>query len=323
VNPLGEILRDEIRRQGPITFHRFMETALYHPEWGYYRRARDPFGRHGDFFTAEQVQPVFGILVAARIRMLWEEAGAPEDFTVVELGAGRGEMAEAFSGWRYVPVEAGAAALPEEFRGVVFANEFFDALPVHVAEYAGEAFLERRVGVEGGRFTWVRGGPVPGAIDGYLRRYFSPPAEGNIYEANLDALAWLERIAGALAAGYLLSIDYGYTRREAVRFPHGTLMSYRRHTAVEAVLDDPGERDITAHVPFTALEEHGAACGLERLRFENLARTLLDAGERDQFRSALAASTPAGETSRRLQLKTLVFGMGETFRVLLQRKVKK
>ena len=90
MTPLTLLLREEIARGGPISFHRFMEVALYHPEHGYYRRTRrDPFGREGDFFTAEQVQPVFGLLIAARIRTLFRDMGEPADFTVVELGAGR------------------------------------------------------------------------------------------------------------------------------------------------------------------------------------------------------------------------------------------
>jgi SAM-dependent MidA family methyltransferase len=139
-------------------------------------------------------------------------------------------------------------------------------------------------------------------------------------EVNLDALAWMERIAGSLDRGFVLTIDYGYTRRESVRFRSGTLMSYRRHTALEDVLEDPGGRDITAHVPFTALEEHGKRCGLEPVRFETLARMLLGIGERDAFAGVFAAQDAAEESRRRLQLKTLLFGMGETFRVLVQRK---
>src|SRR5262249_47601830 len=97
-----------------------MDQALYHPEFGYYRRPRDPFGRSGDFYTAEQLQPVFGILIAQRVRQLARELGDRGDFTVVELGAGRQEMAEAFAEWRYVPVEVGGE-LPQAIRGVVFS----------------------------------------------------------------------------------------------------------------------------------------------------------------------------------------------------------
>jgi SAM-dependent MidA family methyltransferase len=98
-------------------------------------------------------------------------------------------------------------------------------------------------------------------------------------------------------------------------------MSYRRHAALDDVLAEPGERDITAHVCFTALAEHGRAHGLEPVRLETLAQTLLAAGERDQFAAALSASPIEEEPRRRLQLKTLLFGMGETFRTLVQRKV--
>ena len=100
-------------------------------------------------------------------------------------------------------------------------------------------------------------------------------------------------------------------------------MSYRRHQALDDVLKDPGEQDITAHVCFSALEEFGKKVGLETVAFEPLARTLMEAGEADQFASALAAGTPAEEQRRRLQLKQLLFGMGETFRTLIQRKVGK
>jgi SAM-dependent MidA family methyltransferase len=312
------LLTEEIRREGPITFRRFMEVALYHPEFGYYRRTRDPFGKAGDFYTAEQIQPVFGILMAARIRQLYRDMGEPADFTVVELGAGRREMAEAFSEWRYVPIDIDSGEPPEQFRGVVFCNEFFDALPVEAAVYQDGAFREQRVGREAGHFVWTTGGTVRSEVETYLRRYFPPPKEGRRYEVNLAALAWMEKIARSLAAGFAITIDYGYTRAESVRFPAGTLMGYRRHTAREDVLEDPGERDITAHVNFSALEEWGSECGLRSDRFETLAQTLLAAGEADQFAAALESGNPSEELRRRMQLKTLLFGMGETFRVLLQ-----
>jgi SAM-dependent MidA family methyltransferase len=319
VSPLTEILRDQIRRDGPLSFRHFMEAALYHAVHGYYRRAHDPFGKHGDFYTAEQIQPVFGILIAARIRSLYHAMGAPPDFTVVELGAGRREMAEAFSEWRYIPVDLSAeTAMPERFRGVVFANEFYDALPVEQVTFRDGAFRELRVAWDD-RFVWTPGPSVREEVADYLLRYFPPPTDGALFEVNLDALAWIERIARSLETGFAFTIDYGYTRAESIRFPRGSLMSYRRHHADEDVLEDPGERDITAHVHFTALQEYGARVGLEAARFETLAQTLLAAGEPDRFAAALAASTSDEELRRRLQLKSLLFGMGETFRTLLQK----
>ena len=308
MTPVAEILRDEIADGGPIPFSRFMEAALYHPEFGYYRGARDPFGREGDFYTAEQVQPAFGVLMAARVRELWREMGAPAGFTVVELGAGRGEMARHFGEWRYLPVDIDRGALPERMTGVVFSNEFFDALPVDVVEIRDGGPRELRVGWSGEGFTWVPGCP---AHEAHVARYFPQAEEGWRMEVNLESRRWMERIAGSLERGYAITVDYGYTTRESVRFPEGTLMSYRRHRALEDVLTDPGSRDMTAHVHFTALEEHGAAAGLEHARFERLAQTITGLGE--EAVGPLAKSHPQ-------QLKTLLFGMGETFRVLTQRK---
>jgi SAM-dependent MidA family methyltransferase len=319
MHELLSLIRTEIERGGPIPFRRFMELALYHPVDGYYRRGRDPFGRAGDFYTAEQVQPVFGSLIAARIRQLHAEMGGPRDFAVVEPGAGRGEMAPAFSGWNYIPIDAGAGALPERFSGVVFVNEFFDALPVDAAVWRGGAWSELRVAWNGARFTWAEHGPCPEEVASYLARYIAPREEGGRAEANLGALRFIDRIASSLERGYLFLIDYGYTTRESIRFPAGTLMSYRRHTALDDVLADPGERDITSHVCFTAIEERAASHGFVTVHFETLGQTLLAAGE-DSVAAALDAPTPEEAARRRGQLKTLLFGMGETFRTLILRK---
>jgi SAM-dependent MidA family methyltransferase len=302
LTPLAEILRDRIRLGGPISFRDFMDAALYHPLHGYYRRPRDPFGKHGDFFTAEQVQPVYGKLVAALLHRLGVEG------TVVELGAGRGEMADALSAFDYRPVDFGLGEMPERFRGAVFSNEFFDALPVHRVVWVGREPRESLVGWSGSRFEWVTGDRVGAEVADYVERYLDNENRESV-EVNLEALRWMERIAHSLECGWVVTVDYGYTRAESKRFPAGTLMSYRRHTATEDVLADPGERDITAHPCFTALETHGASCGLIRTRFSTLQNALLEVSDVQRM-----------DAKERMQLKTLLFGMGETFRVLVQRK---
>ncbi|MDE3168133.1 MAG: SAM-dependent methyltransferase [Acidobacteriota bacterium] len=317
MTPVGAVLAARIAREGAISFRDFMEAALYHPEHGYYRRPRDPFGAAGDFFTAEQVQPVFGILVAQRVRQLARAMGDAREFTVVEPGAGRREMAEAFAEWRYYPVDIDGGEMPERFRGVVFSNEFFDALPVRAVEYTGGAFRELLVTFEGESFHWTAGGAVDPAAERYLTRFFPPPEEGRRYEVP-DLEPWVKRIAGGLSEGWVLTIDYGFTREESIRFPRGTLMGYRRHTALEDVLAAPGERDITAHVNFRALGGMLEERGFVTERFETLASMLLRAGEEDQFAAALGEGSDAAR--RRGQLKQLLFGMGETFRVHLARR---
>ena len=315
------ILAGEIARAGPIPFHRFMEVALYDPEHGYYRRARDPFGNRGDYYTAEQIQPVFGILISSYLRSLLRDDGMNGPLMLVELGPGRREMAEFFTDWQYVPVEAGDQ-MPDGIRGAVFANEFFDALPVDVVARRNSGYRHMRVGFRDEQFHWVISEPVEREVADYLERYAAPAEDGALLEVNLEALRWIETIAARLERGYLLVIDYGYTAAEIARFPAGTLMSYRRHMALEDVLTDPGDRDITAHVCFTALEQHAAACGFESVRFESMGRMLLRTGESDQFAPALGGETETERRRRRLQLKSLMFGMGESFLTLLLRKAR-
>lgn len=291
-----------------------MEVALYHPEHGYYRKLRSPFGPEGDFYTAEQMQPVFGRIVAQFLRALAAEAEM-SSLTVVELGAGRADLKHALAEFRYIPVDIGYGELPDRIEGVVFTNEFFDVVPIDLLVRRGNALLQRRVGFESGRFAWVDGPAISSdAVDAV------PDEEDGIRETQGHRVEWLRNMAERLASGFIVTIDYGYTSRERIRFPQGTLMSYHRHQASDDVLADPGLRDITAHVDFTALRRAGEQMGLETIRFESLASMILRTGEADQFAEALAAATEAERTRYALQLKSLLFGMGETFRVLVQKK---
>ena len=299
-------------------FERFMDLALYAPGLGYYVRGRDPFGRSGDFYTAEQLQPVFGVLIAQFVASLRKRMGFPPEFRVVEPGSGRGEMADALSEFSYTPVEALDSGLPERITGVVFANEFLDALPVGVAVRRGGAFYDRLVDVDGETFRFIDGGECRGATLEYLEHYYADAEGDSIIEVHLRGLAALDHIAACLD-GCLLIIDYGYTAREFVRHTSGTLMSYHKHTATPDILKDPGARDITAHVPFSVMEHRLKQRGAVVERFGTLASFLLDVGEADQFSAALEAADEKEALKRRMQLKTLLFGMGETFRVLQAR----
>jgi len=310
MTPLAEILAGA----GPMRFSRFMEAALYHPQHGYYRKARDPFGKEGDYFTASQLQPVFGRLIAQVIEGLRDELGAPADFATLEIGAGRGEMEPFLKHLGYVGVDVDRGPWPGSVHGVIFANELFDALPVDVAMVAGGEWVEALVRWDGSRFVWMAGEPLEADSADYVKRNAQPGSER--IELPTGALTMMDHIAATLRAGFALIIDYGYTRREQVRFPQGTLMSYRRHTALDDVLFEPGTRDITAHVAFDPLLERARERGLRVERFETLQQLLLRAGERDQFARALE-----GSTRGTLQLKTLLFGMGETFRVALLRRL--
>lgn len=289
-----------------------MAAALYHPELGYYTRpGAQPFGPEGDFYTATQVQPVFGRLLARLVKQCGEEL-------FVDWGAGAEALRPFFDS--YLPVDARRGVLPDRLQGFVFANELFDALPMDVFVRRDGEWVERRVTFHQGAFAWSEEGAPSREQSDWLARY-ALDQENFIIEVNLEADRLLAELAARMESGWLLVIDYGVTRRELIRFPEGTLMSYRRHMALDNVLGSPGDHDVTAHVHFDALRASARSYGFREERFESMASLLLRVGEEDHFASALDAPEPM-PAGLRMQLKTLLFGMGESFRAVLWRRDK-
>jgi SAM-dependent MidA family methyltransferase len=260
---------------------------------------------------------VFGRIVCEALRQIREQRSLPEPCTVADWGAGRGLMGGFLGEFRYLPVEAGQAA-PPPFEGIVFANELFDALPVDVVRGTPDGTWMRRVAWREGAFCWIDAEPLEGEWREYAERLEQRLRENGewILELPVRMEAVLRQISSVVRRGALVVIDYGYTEREVIRFPRGTLMSYRRHAASEDVLRNPGLQDITAHVPFTLLEEIAARMGWKAGRLENLSSWLLRAGGRGMFSGVLHADSEDEAVQLRLQLKTLLFGMGEAFRCL-------
>ena len=355
---LRQKIEDEIRRRGPIPFSRYMEMCLYDPEHGYYAAHAQQFGKAGDFYTSSDVHAVFGRLLARQFEEMWRVLGSPHEFQIVEFGPGRGLFAQDvldwsqkkfpdfFRGLRYLLVEASPALrerleqtlaphrqsgrgriyssagdLPNQpaMPAIIFANEFFDALPVEVISHRGEL----RVGSEAGRFVETFVPPSAAALE-YLDRYSVQPEAGERVEAALQAQDSMRAMAQRLGAGFVIVIDYGYTREEQLAGRHrGTVTAYRRHTISASPYEAPGEQDITAHVNFTALQAAALQSGLEPLALLTQAQFLMGIGEANQFGDAFEDTRLPQERAKvALQLKHLVTpaGMGENFHVLVMGK---
>lgn len=315
-HPVEELLRAEIAALGSISFERFMELALYHPQHGYYCRGQKPIGIAGDFYTASQLQPVFGLLVRQYAQRVAAENHLDLPCTFFDFGAGRGEMAEAFPDWQYRALEVHTPHPAGPLTGVIFGNELFDAFPVASAIRQGRHCFERRVGWNGERFCWVTA-PLPSdAIAAYAARAGVPSDEGFEFEVHTASVRFLEQLLAQAANSLLIFIDYSYNRRDWKRFPQGTLMAYRNHRAHSDVLASPGEQDITSHVPYHLLAELATEAGGRVLRMERLSSALLFAGEADSFSSVLEGVGERIAFERRQQLKTLLYGLGESFSVI-------
>ena len=285
-NPaLVAAIRAAIAEEGRITFARFMDLALYHPEHGYYRAPAERPGRGGDFLTAPELSPFFGTCLARQLREVWAALGEPAPFTVLEYGAGGGRLAHDilaaaradepafFAALRYRLHETNphrresarallratgldqsatyegpddpAAAPP--LVGAIITNEFVDALPVHR----------------------VIGGPTGATLERYVRW---DAAQGWFAEER-DAPS-TPRLAAALAEGNIAlqpgqSAEINLTARDwllvaAARLARGIILTID-YGYPTAELYDPKRRDGTflCYYRHTANDEPYARVGVQ------------------------------------------------------------
>jgi SAM-dependent MidA family methyltransferase len=344
---LAALIRSEIRaQQGWITFSRFMQLVLYAPGMGYYSAGAAKLGGSGDFVTAPEISRLFGRTLARQIGEIVRITGGD----ILELGAGSGKLAsdvlqelEALGALpaRYAILEVSADLrerqqesvgqlapplaervvwldrLPEDFSGVILANEVFDAIPAHVVAWRNGGLNERGVGLAGDNFVWREKPLLDGALFQAARAL--PAPTDFVSEINLLARSLIESIALTLRHGLLLVIDYGFPAREYYhpQRSQGTLMCHYRQHAHADPFYLPGLQDITAHVDFTALASAARQAGLEVLGYSTQAEFLIQCGILD-----ILSQTPATETALYLplsnQAQTLLSPaeMGELFKVL-------
>ena len=246
---LVERIREEIRRNGPMSFARFVELALYDPEAGYYtaNRGSDEAatgpGRGGDFLTAPEGHPIFGWAMARHLESVWEALDRPARFVVREHGAGTGALAAGIldglrrsaspllDAIRYQATDASAARLaalggrigelglddrlePFDARpeaGAILANELLDALPVHRVEGGpGGALRERCVVLAAdGSLATELGDPSSPALAARFEAEGVRLRPGQPAEICLAVDRWIGDAATTLERGELLLIDYG------------------------------------------------------------------------------------------------------------------
>jgi SAM-dependent MidA family methyltransferase len=246
---LAERLRERIACQGPITFHDWMNVALYDPTGGYYCRGdRARWGREGDYRTSPERSGLFAATFARYFAQLYADLGHPTRWTILEAGAGDGHFAlgvlqtlqssfpQVFAATSYVidEVSSPSRTLAEErlrpfadrvqFKqlveveidsGVVFSNELLDAFPVHRITSQAGRLQEFYVSVgKDGNFEWTLAAPgrdlLP-RLNEYLAKQSIHLDEGQVVEVSLDTEDWLRKVADRMRTGYVVTVDYGAT----------------------------------------------------------------------------------------------------------------
>ena len=213
---------------------------------------------------------------------------------------------------------------PAETPLIVFANEFFDALPVEIlsakanSTSPSKTAIWRNSGFRPPKTNW-NSWIATASIPKLLAKKLGTTTSASKFP--LAAQRWLAQTANAIQRGFLVVVDYGYTRSEQLAGRHrGTLMAYRQHSASANAYQAPGEQDLTAHVNFTALTAAAEQSGMRAERLITQSQFLLGIGEKTQFADAFEeCRVPQERAKVALQLKHLVTpaGMGETFHVLI------
>jgi len=355
---LAALLRAEIAGSGgAIPFSRFMELALYAPGWGYYSAGASKFGESGDFVTSPELGPLFAATMAGALAPVFQQLG-PQS-RLLELGGGSGAFAEVMLKRlleldalpeRYAILEPSAdlrerqrerlaralippvfdlvewldGPFPDDWDGVVFANEVIDALPTPRFTLRDGEVLEETVRVDDSG-TFVRAEQPADAllsaavrhVEDYLKASF---AEGYRSELLPQLPYWIQAVAGGLQRGAMLFVDYGYPRAEYYQPQRndGTLRAFYRHRLHEDLYRWPGLQDLTASVDFTALAEAGTGAGFDLAGYCSQASFLLGNGLDQLLETADARTDEVGRVRLREQIKrlTLPSEMGERFQVM-------
>jgi SAM-dependent MidA family methyltransferase len=311
-----DVFRSEADRNGRMSFAKFMELALYHPEVGYYQKARRRVGYAPgtDFFTSSTSGAVFGELVAAACRRLLETAGRdPTRHTFVEIGAEAGSNCILTGATHsFAAVKTLHLGDPLSLSGdcVVFSNELFDAQPCTRTVFRRGRWTEVGVELHGNVLREVELETTPLTV---------PPdtAEGYHFDQPKAAADLAGTIAAQPWRGLFVAFDYGKTLEALTHeTPGGTVRAYHRHTQTNDILARPGEQDLTCHVCWDwmsdALRQHGFA--EPTLSFQE-AFFVRNAGE---FIARISAADAARFSTRKLALLQLLHPaqMGQKFQVL-------
>ena len=347
-NTLESIVLERIATHGPMPFVDFMAACLYEPGYGYYTSAGRKVGSGGDFYTSISVHAAFGRVLAREITTMWDSMGRPQDFTLLEVGAGHGRLACDIMDYlqQAAPacynatsiilveqepslVEAQQATLAEhrsklttlspqearsiKMRGVIYSNELIDAMPVHRVIMGAQGLQEIYVTHEDGQLCDMQGPLSTPRLSSYLTTHGIPLHPGQEAEISLAALDWLSDMVSVLQDGFILTIDYGWPKAQlyAPERNLGTLLCYYRHNVEDNPYTRIGQQDITTHINFSALMEKGEELGLATLWFGDQSRFLMSAGMLEELEASEARDISEKEKLKfRLAIKRLIMPEG-------------
>jgi SAM-dependent MidA family methyltransferase len=335
-----------------ISYAEYIEAVLYHPELGYYMKNKQKIGGQGDFITTSNISDIYGRMMAKWFSRVCRENNLNPIFC--EIGAGNGRFAHAFlqeweesikTSLKYIIVESSPYHLHlqneilkhkfrvkqvhslnqlDPFEGMVFSNELFDALPVHVIEMDNGQLYEVMVGINNESLYEEKVPLTNPFIFSFLEESGVELKEKQRIEVPLLMEGMVRDISRVLKKGIVVTADYGYTNEEW-KHPSrkkGSLRGYYQHRMIDDVLEHPGGMDITTHIHFDWLVQKGEQAELlfhSKLRQDEF---LLKAGILKELENHYDPN-PFSELSKRNRaIRSLIMpsGMSSFFHLILQQK---
>lgn len=334
--PLQQLIRRQIDAAGGwLSFDRFMASALYAPQLGYYSAGLPKLGQMpqtgSDFATAPELSPWFGKTMGNSVKQALNQTKTQ---AIWEFGAGTGALAlqllqhlgDAVESYTIVEVSAHLKARQKEvlsaylhkvtwadqwsvaIEGVVVGNEVLDAMPVRLLCRIQGVWHERGVVWLPDQQQLAWGDQITDA---------RPPLDiagehDYLTEIHPQAQAFIFSLAERLQKGAAFLIDYGFPEREYYHEQRsmGTLMCHQAHQSDTNPLVDVGRKDITAHVNFTDIALSAQNAGMNVLGYTSQAHFLINSGFLEPLVNASIAE-------RAMAQKLIAeHEMGELFKVI-------
>ena len=348
---LTQRLIEHIESNGPMRFSEYMHRCLYEPQLGYYVNGLSKIGASGDFVTAPEISTDFANCLARQCAEILSETGGD----ILEFGGGTGRLAVdtllsleqiGLLPTRYYLLDVSAdlkqaqheyvqSELPSHlskkvvwvdsfvdgFRGVVVANELFDAFPVEQFEIQNSTTQVRSVDWNGEQFVYVTSSDdaISKAVNSLQKRLPGALPSGFVSEICPLLGSWWQSLADSLDSAVVLVCDYG-SDRTSYYAPHksaGSLRCFFRHGVHSDALIHQGVQDITADVEFTALAESAVAAGFSLEGYTTFAQFLMSLGALDQHQLNMQNVSDVDRLKATGKLKQLLLPeeMGERFMV--------
>jgi SAM-dependent MidA family methyltransferase len=357
---LPEIIIDRIQKDGVLSFRDFMEMALYFPGYGYYTSDRQKIGKSGDFYTSPYLTGLFGEMIGGQLEEMWQilgrkpftvvEYGAGTGLLCRDILSRLKQNEELYDKLQYVIIEKSGSMRARErellplfekvswtdsirdipaVTGCILSNELVDNFAVDQVVMEDE-LMEVCVSFDGGFAEMLR--PAPEPLRDYLRCLGVCLPKGYRAEINLEATDWIQEVARALNKGFVMTIDYGYPSSALYSKSSGTLACYYQHQVHHCPYKFIGEQDITSHVNFSALDHWGRLGGLDHCGYTSQTHFLQGLGLSRYLRKweegaweergweKEGQADPVVREQQISSIRTLLLGMGQKFKVLIQRK---